>query len=270
MINVVVFNWNYSDFLKNLLTKMEPIYNDAYFRILICDDGSTDDSLKIINEYISKGINNIVVFERSELNYGRKMPYMGQIESLGKVMESDYFSSSDYYWLMDADDYFDFSMISAEFKRKIESSVVNFTQVKNVSKNDTYYENIKRKVCSNSLIFPTVSVTSSIIVSGFFLEKYKAFIFKDGFDDVWLDSRINMLACLLNSDEVAYIDEHVCRLIHGGNDSINMPVLRALKKQIVAHDYYRFINRNKFLRHHRMIILLCTSKLMRLFKFERH
>ncbi|MDX7751824.1 glycosyltransferase family 2 protein [Aeromonas caviae] len=266
MINVVVFNWNYSDFLTKLLKKMEPIYNDAYFRILICDDGSTDDSLKIIHEYVSKGINNIVVFERSELNYGRKMPYMGQIESLGKVMASDYFSSSDYYWLMDADDYFDFSIISAEFKRKIESSVVNFTQVKNVSENDIYYENIKRKVCFNSSIFPTISVTSSIIVSGFFLEKYKTFIFKDGFDDVWLDSRINMLACLLKSNEVAYIDEHVCRLIHGGNDSINMPVLRALKKQIVAHNYYKFINGNKFLRHHRMIILWCASKLIRLFK----
>lgn len=267
MINIIVFNWNYSCFLKKLLTEMKPIYNDAYFRILICDDGSTDDSLKIIHEYVSKGINNIVVFEMSELNYGRKMPYMGQIESLAKVMASDYFSSSDYYWLMDADDYFDFSMISAEFKRKIESSVVNFTQVKNVSENDTYNANIKRKVFSNSSIFPTISVTSSIIVLGGFLVKYKELIFKEGFDDVWLDSRINMLACLLNYDEVAYIDEHVCRLIHGGNDSINMPMLRVLKKQIVAHDYYKLINGNKFLWHHRMIILMCTSKLMRLLKF---
>lgn len=270
MINVVVFNWNYSGFLKKLLTEMKPIFNDSYFRILICDDGSTDDSLNVINEYISDGVNNIVVFERSELNYGRKMPYMGQIESLGKVMASDYFSSSDYYWLMDADDYFDFSMFNTEFRRKIESSVVSFTQVKNIYHNETSYQRIKRKVHSNSSIFPTISVTSSIIVSGQFLLKYKNFIFKEGFDDVWLDARINMLACLLNTGEVKYLDEHISRLIHGGNDSINMPIFRSVKKQIVAHDYYKFINDNKFLRHHRMIVLLCASKLMRLLKTVRH
>lgn len=265
MLNIVVFNWNYSEFLKKLLSEMQVIFNHPQFRILICDDGSTDHSLNIVSSVITKfNTENIFIFESNKPNKGRKKPYLGQIESLNKVMNSSFFSTSDHYWLMDADDYCNFSTLGSDFIKKITSKKICFTSVKNITRDGVISDvSIKRPICKNNNLFPSISVTSSIIVSGEFLITYQKYIFDNRFDDVWLDSRLNMLACLLDVNDVEYIDECIFRLIHGSNDSAKMSLSRRLKKQIYAHDYFRFIHNNKIMLNSRMCFLSILSKCYR-------
>lgn len=262
MLNIVVFNWNYSKFLKKLLSEIQAITNHPEIRILICDDGSTDCSLDIVRNFISEfNTKNVFIFESKNLNLGRKKPYQGQLESLNKVMDSKFFSTSDHYWLMDADDYYYFSTLNTKFLDTIKEKKICFTKIKNIT-NDGIESDmiIKRPIFENNTLFPSISVTSSIIVSGEFLLSNKKYIFDDRFDDVWLDSRLNMLACLLKKEEVKYIDKYIFRLIHNSNDSSKMPFSRILKKQISAHDYFRFIHNNKFMLNPRMCFLTILSK----------
>ncbi|WP_272515898.1 MULTISPECIES: glycosyltransferase [unclassified Providencia] len=262
MLNIVVFNWNYSEFLKKLLSEMQVLFNNPQFRILICDDGSTDHSLKMVNNVITKfNIENIFIFESNKPNKGREKPYLGQIESLNNVMNSNFFSTSEHYWLMDADDYCRFSTLDSSFIEKIKSKKICFTTVKNITRDGIISDvKIKRTVLKSKNLFPSISVTSSIIVSGEFLLTNKQYIFDDRFDDVWLDSRLNMLACLLDHHDVEYIDECIFRLIHGSNDSSKMSLSRILKKQIYAHNYFKFIHNNKIMFSPRMCILNMFSK----------
>ncbi|EPN5406032.1 hypothetical protein ACT0JW_002616 [Vibrio cholerae] len=263
MLNIVVFNWNYSGFLSKLLNEMQVIYNDPCYRIFICDDGSTDDSLDVLNDVISKfRIKNIIVFKSEKPNFGRDKPYQGQLEGLRKVIDSELFSVTEHYWLMDSDDYCYFSTLPNNFVDKVTSKKVSFTRVKNIDQSG--FESdllIKRRVMNNSSLFPTISVTSSIIASGEFILNNRDKIYADNFDDVWLDSRINMLACLLKKHDVEYLDEIVYRLIHGSNDSSKMSLRRMLNKQISAHDYFRFIHGNRLMMNPRMLFLSSFSKI---------
>ncbi len=268
MLNVVVFNWNYSKFLKKLLSEIKAIFNNPEFRILICDDGSTDCSLHIVKNVISEfNVDNIFIFESKRPNLGRKKPYQGQLESLNKVMDSKFFSTSDHYWLMDADDYCYFSTLNSKFMDKVTSKKICFTTVKNITNEGIESDiTIKRTVFESKTLFPSISVTSSIIVSGEFLLTNKKYIFDDKFDDIWLDSRLNMLACLLEDKDVDYIDECIYRLIHDSNDSGKMSLSRMLRKQIYAHDYFRFIHNNKLMLNPRMCILTILSKCFHTYK----
>lgn len=262
MLNIVIFNWNYANFLKKLLNEIKTIVNKPEFRILICDDGSTDCSLDLMKNFISEfNAINVFIFESTEPNLGRKKPYQGQLESLNKIMNSKYFSTSDHYWFMDADDYCNFSTLGPEFFKKIKSKKICFTKVKNIT-NEGLESNlsIKRTVLESKNLFPSISVTSSIITSGEFLFNNKSYIFDERFDDVWLDSRLNMLACLLKPEDIEYLNEYIFRLIHGSNDSSKMSLLRILRKQIHAHDYFKYIHKNKFMFNSRMFILSILSK----------
>lgn len=261
MINIVVFNWNYGRFLSCLLNKMIPIFNDERFRIFICDDGSTDNSLEIIKKYIADySLNNLIVIESEIINLGRDKPFLGQIENLNKVIKHHRVDKDDYYWLMDADDYFDFSLVDSDFYQKVTSKMITFTKVKNISDSGESYLKIKRNVLDSKSVFPTISVTSSIIFSGNFLSLYYDEIFTEKFNDLWLDSRINMLACLLSKENVAYINEYICRVIHTDNDSGNMSLSRFLRKQIVAYRYFKYINKGRIMMHPRMLFISVVSK----------
>ncbi len=241
---------------------MQVLFNNPQFRILICDDGSTDHSLNIISNVITEfNTENIFIFESNKPNKGRIKPFLGQIESLNKVMNSSFFSTADHYWLMDADDYCNFSTLGSDFIKKITSKKICFTSVKNITREGGVSDlSIKRPIFKSKNLFPSISVTSSIIVSGEFLLANQRYIFDDRFDDVWLDSRLNMLACLLDANDVEYIDECIFRLIHGSNDSGQMSLSRKLKKQIYAHDYFRFIHNNRFMLSPRMCFLSVLSK----------
>lgn len=69
-----------------------------------------------------------------------------------------------------------------------------------------------------------------------------------------------MLACLLKPEDIEYLNEYIFRLIHGSNDSSKMSLLRILRKQIHAHDYFKYIHKNKFMFNSRMCILSILSK----------
>ena len=90
-------------------------------------------------------------------------------------------------------------------------------------------------------IWPTISPTSSIVVSKYFLESNRSDLidFNIEWRDIWLDARINMLAMNLSDERVLYSDISVYRRIHGQNDSLNKTITRVLTKQVQATRYLK-------------------------------
>ena len=52
-VSIIVPNYNHSKFLEK---RLDSIFNQTYkdFEIILLDDCSTDDSLKILNEYVTR------------------------------------------------------------------------------------------------------------------------------------------------------------------------------------------------------------------------
>ncbi|PTP00081.1 hypothetical protein CWO17_17880 [Vibrio sp. 10N.286.45.A3] len=247
-IAIVIFNWNYGKFLEVLLDKMQFFYNDKSYTVHVCDDGSSDNSLEICEKYISeKKIRNITIHKKNKVNKGRSKPYLGQLENLENIYRNGSLDRCDYIWLMDADDYMDSQFFGIDFKRSLCGLDVAFTKVINKDENSESVMNIKRKANSDISIWPTISVTSSIIIAKHFLDSHCHLIFNYNkiYDDVWLDSRINMIASKIKNSKVSYIDFNVYRVIHSSNDSARMPLTRRLEKQIKSNNYFTLVCSNK-------------------------
>jgi glycosyltransferase involved in cell wall biosynthesis len=243
-LGIVVFNWNYAEYLKVLLGKMHGFYNDVEYEIHICDDGSSDNSITVFQDFFkSNNINNAFLHKKESINMGREKPYLGQLENLEKIYKSGKLLGCDYIWLMDADDYMESNDFTSDLKRQIGGFDVVFTNVINKSDNFEEKMEISRRANDDITIWPTISVTSSIIFSMDFLSEFEDEIFNynDNFDDVWLDSRINMIASRIEKSRVKYIDFNIYRIIHGSNDSGKMPLIRRLSKQIKSNNYYSFV-----------------------------
>ncbi|EGR4192200.1 glycosyltransferase [Vibrio cholerae] len=244
-IGIVVFNWNYGVYLGELLNNMKDIINSDEYKIIVCDDGSYDNSLAVLDNYINENnAKNIIICSKNEINKGREKPYLGQLENLKNAYDSRLLDDCQYIWLMDADDYLLSRDLPKDFYNYyLSGSQVSFTKVINFTKDKQYGLIIKRKANEILNIWPTVSVTSSIIMSRDFLaENYsRLFNFDTEFDDVWLDSRVNMIASRINNDLVRYINFPIYRRIHGGNDSGKMSLRRRILKQNSSNRYYSYI-----------------------------
>ena len=247
-IGIVVFNWNYGEYLDVLLNKMKSILNVDSYEIYICDDGSSDNSLDVCRCFINgNSARNINLIESERINLGRSKPYLGQLENLEKIYKNGDLNSCDYIWLMDADDYFESRDLPSDFEKIISGKEVVFTKVINKSDDNVEYMPIKRKANTDLSIWPTISVTSSIIMSKQFLaDNYQLiFNYNSDFDDVWLDSRVNMIASRIDNNKVEYINFPVYRLIHSNNDSKAMPLKRRIAKQIKSNNYFSSVCNGK-------------------------
>ncbi len=94
-VSVCLFTYNYERFLNQAVDSVIQQQCDFDFEILICDDCSTDDTLKVANQYQLKYPNIIRVLSH-EKNQGGTKNWLRAIQSCkGK-----------YIALMDGDDYF--------------------------------------------------------------------------------------------------------------------------------------------------------------------
>jgi len=117
-ISIIVPIFNCSSFLRQC---MDSLVNQTYQNIqIICvNDGSTDDSLNIINEY-ARNDNRILVY--TQIN-------MGLSESRNRGVQ---LSSGDYIMFVDSDDYLDLNTCEIALNKAIETnaSIVQFSYIK--------------------------------------------------------------------------------------------------------------------------------------------
>lgn len=240
---ILIFNKNYASFLPSLLDSLETnnVINNPKVDVFFCDDGSSDNSVSNLKQYIVKfKVENIELITVSKKGNVRKYYSHGQLEGLYKfyTMTKSHPDTYEFIYFLDSDDYFEPEYIS---KQDFESKFDVFFGVINNEYSDGRLSSliINRRVEHNMSIWPTITVTSGIAISYDFLEKNANAIFDFDYKDVWLDSRINMLA-MINPESTLYRKQAVRRRIHGMNDSLNMPLLRKVLKQIEA---LRFLDR---------------------------
>ena len=256
-LSLVIFNWNYGHFLSELLISLKPLINSPDVNIFILDDGSTDNSIEMIDSFFQKNSpENIKTLRFNINNTGRSYPSFGQLLGLRKLLDSQKDNVNDLIWLMDADDLFnyeEFKKLRFNFGGNEED--VYFLKMIDVIENSEFEYKIKRKIKRWMSIWPSVSPTSSIIIRKSFLETYQdeIFNFNEKFSDVWLDARIN-LVCIFEAN-VKYLPVKVYRNLHGNNDSLKSDFYRTIKKQLQSYRYMKFIGIKMKLNSFRLVFL---------------
>ncbi|EOI6603617.1 glycosyltransferase [Vibrio parahaemolyticus] len=244
---IVVFNYNYSQFFEKLFESfvLNNVVNNKNFKIVLCDDGSSDESLNVANDIkIHHSISNLdIISVRPYNSSSRSIRSFGQIEALMKV-EKEYLgdlSSSDLIFLTDADDFYPEDYFTSVVKAVPLSHASGYmASVENVSPLGEFLsrKEIVRPIGKNRGIWPTITCTSGITVTKeFFYTNRDALLdINPIFSDVWLDSRICMIA---NSRaNFRYLDNKFFRVIHGANDSTTSNYKRKLLKQVQAARFY--------------------------------
>lgn len=254
MNTIVIFNYNYENFLLKAIESCSNIFNNNSFKICVLDDGSSDNSLQIYENFVKENeISNIFLFQNRKFNSKRRpTPAYGQLEGLKKILDSNLNLIGNYIFLLDADDYYCFDLIEFSDKNLKDNnkSDLFFLKVKDFikPKNLTETQIIKRRAVANSgEMWPTIIPTSGIVVSKKFLSKNYEYIFNmdNIFADVWLDARINILAMEHNTISSYLNNYNVVRLIHNQNDSLKGGIIRFLLKQITALRYRESLHRLK-------------------------
>jgi len=251
-LSIVIFNYNYKRFLGQLFISLEYAFNNDNINIFFCDDGSSDDSLGFVNSYIhTNNINNLTIIEVSPIELKRKYPSFGQLEGIKKVIDSYNKELNDYIVFIDSDDWFGENSIKNIYnevnKTKCKIYFNDLRDAESYHKLPKEKQMIKRKVHQiNTKIWPTIVPTSGIVINKQLLidNLDKIINFDKKFSDVWLDSRINMLA-LNFIEKVKYTDIVIYRLIHGSNDSLQFNLKRTIKKQLQASKYFNLIVNKK-------------------------
>lgn len=111
---VMMSTYNGEAFLKGQIDSIiHQIFPDGEIHILIRDDGSTDSTLEIVNQYLNTGQ---VELCNSEGNYGSAYSFLKLVQQADK----DY----DYYSFADQDDIWDFNKLQRAVK-KLESASNN-------------------------------------------------------------------------------------------------------------------------------------------------
>jgi hypothetical protein len=247
-LSIVIFNYNYHRFLDKLFDSLSYALNHKQVNIFFCDDGSSDDSLKFVSNYIKeKNINNLTVVKVSGVNYKRKHPSGGQLEGIKKLVENNDINLNNYIAFIDSDDWFDVNSI-----KSILDEINNYSYeiYLNDLRDSVSYDNlpsekqvIKRYVNKQqSKIWATIVPTSGIVIKKQILidNMEKITNQNEKFCDVWLDSRINMLA-LNYKNSVKYTDIVAYRYMHGSNDSLKFDLKRTMQKQLQASKYFNYI-----------------------------
>ena len=226
------------------------VKNDSKINVFFLDDGSNDNSYekaKVLNDHLRE----FYYIQLTPKNSKRTHAYLGQLEGLQYILNNFSEKLNNYIQFLDSDDwlpdcFFDnISPLLLSLKYQIIfNKVINIIEGKGTLKKSIYP--IKRKIGQyHSKIWPTIMPTSSIITSKKFLIENKDPILDldTSFDDVWLDSRINILAMNNHSSEIHYSQISVNRRLHESNDSCNGGLKRKILKQVQATSYL-----NKYLK----------------------
>jgi len=247
-LSIVIFNYNYHRFLDKLFDSLTYALNHKQINIFFCDDGSSDDSLNFVSNYIEeKNIDNLTIIEVSNMNDKRIYPSGGQLEGIKKLVENDDVNLNDYIAFIDSDDWFDVGSVKSILDEINNNSYLIYL---NDLRDSVSYNNlpsekqaIKRYVNKQeSKIWATIVPTSGIVIKKQILIENIESITNQGkeFCDVWLDSRINMLA-LNYKNSVKYTDIVAYRYMHGSNDSLKFDLKRTVQKQLQASKYFNYI-----------------------------
>lgn len=129
LVSIIIPSYNHSRFLKDRLKSIEnQTYDD--WELIIIDDFSTDNSVELLEEFVSKNKEKVKYFIRNEENSG------SGYSSWKKGIE---LSDSRYIWIAETDDYSAPTFLEEQVKVLEESNaVLSFCASKYVDSNGKY------------------------------------------------------------------------------------------------------------------------------------
>lgn len=180
LISVLITNYNKSRFLRKSL---KHICNQNFrdYEIILYDDASSDNSIKIIKRFKKvRLIENKLKIKRS-----------GPLNQINGILEAFKISKGNIICLMDADDFFNKSKL-----KKINDVFKNNTRIQSlfdfpINKNNKF--TFKKKKDSNS-IWPTIFPTSCISIRRSFFKLFIRYLKKEEFNDLEIDARITIFS----------------------------------------------------------------------------
>jgi glycosyltransferase involved in cell wall biosynthesis len=93
--SIIICNYNYSNFLEEAINScLQQDYCKTDFEVIVIDDGSTDDSKKILEKFQELKISNLTILEQ---------PNQGQSIALANAINH---ARGEFICLLDSDDYF--------------------------------------------------------------------------------------------------------------------------------------------------------------------
>ena len=215
MISILITNFNKGNFLKMTLESCRRQL-DQNFEIIFFDDNSTDDSLKIVENFINK--NKKIKFKLIKRK-GKKYLH-NSYNQISAIMYSLKSSSGKYISLLDADDIF--------LKRKIKilNKTINKTQKKIlynsyfILQNKKYFTN-NRHFLIRSLIWPIFPPTSCLTIEKKIFQRVLKKVSFKNFPNCWLDFRLAVYFSKYHRNEVLYLNEKLTtyRKNVDGNDN---------------------------------------------------
>jgi glycosyltransferase involved in cell wall biosynthesis len=176
LVTVYITNYNYAEYIDNAVESvLNQTYNDI--EILIIDDGSTDNSLEIIEKYQSKPNIKIISQKNKGLNVTNNIALHA--------------SNGEFIIRLDADDWLDSNAIEI-LVRTIERDPhigLVFPDYYNVDKNGTILELVRRHDFTNVTLFDSPAHGACTMVRKSFLQNLGGYneLYKcqDGVD-LWL------------------------------------------------------------------------------------
>lgn len=269
-LTLIIFNYNYCRFLPKLFSSLKHAINNEKINIFFCDDGSKDESVDFVNQYIAENkINNMKIVQVTPAGNRRSHPAYGQMEATDMVLTQYSDELNDYIAFLDSDDWFS-ETATAEILKEINSTHLKcyFNDLRNTASYDilpAQKQTIKRNIIDiKTKIWPTIVPTSGIVIEkNTLINSKEKLLNKDiRFCDVWLDSRINLFA-LNFQNEIKYTNIIAYRYIHGSNDSLDFNFKRKIYKQIQASRYYDYIVSKNFRFNTRKSCLSTLDKLLK-------
>lgn len=213
-IDILLATYNGEKYLQE---QIESILNQTYtnFRLLISDDGSTDKTTKIIEEYSQKDSRIFSFFQKENLGVVKNFEFL-----LGKV-ENEYFmfSDQDDIWMKDKIEkslnkieegyglvYSDLEVVDNDLNIMYSS----YWKLKGFEKKIKKYNNFESLYLNNYITGCTIISRKEFINKILPLPKSTNFILHD----YWLPLMVTQ------SDKIAYIDEPLIKYRQHKNNKI--------------------------------------------------
>lgn len=215
MISIIVTNFNKGDFIRKTLESCRNQLNKN-FEIIFFDDCSTDNSLKIVNNFIRQ--NKQIKFKLIKRK-GRKN-YNNSYNQISAIIYSIKYTSGEYISLLDADDMFSKSKLEILNKKikKTQKRILYNSYI--ILKKNKYFYN-KRHFLIRKFIWPIFPPTSCLTVEKKLFEKVLKKISFKKFPTCWLDFRLATYFSKYHKSEIIYLKENlsIYRKNEDGNDN---------------------------------------------------
>ena len=237
--SILISNFNKSQYIERCLNSL---INQSYqnFEIIFSDNGSTDDSLKIVSKF-----NGIKVLKTARYS---NSPALNQIDVLNKAFIK---SKGEYIFLLDSDDFYEIDKIEKITNQQKNKQLEFICDVPRIYFNDIKSKNFKIKSMYPMLrSWPIIFPTSTISFKRSFFLNFNKFLFKDEYDKLEIDFRLNVFAYLENLNYIS--SEKILTNYNQTKDGIMSGYKKFDKnwwnKRLQAHTYFHKIQNIKKLK----------------------